>query len=334
MGILTLQREAGQIGRIRLGNKVSGVSKGGKEYTRPAKLDNFRFTTHSQYAAKAVADLLGGEPRPWVDAPSAGQWEVFTDRSEVNVIVPPGPKAVDSWYEMWQPAMCVRRCDGVTEQKTNRPCLCPSDVDARAAAAAKGNACRMTTRVNVMIPDLPGIGVWMLESHGFYAATEMTGVAEMLATAGANGVQIPARLRIEQRERRVYRGESQAPETKKFPVPVLEVLATLREIAGAAASGQRALGSSLPPETVPVRAAIGASTAPAITPGESSAVEGPQVFMDRAARAETTAALRIVWKQADTAKALDEFVQAPGEDVMEILGEALQRLAADLEAGA
>jgi hypothetical protein len=330
VGILTLQREAGQIGRIRLGSKVSGVSGSGKSYTRPGKLDNFRFTTHSEFAARAVAELLGGTPQPWKDAPSAGQWEVFTDRSEVNVIVPPGPKAVDSWYEMWQPAMCVRRCDGVTEQKTNHPCLCPSDVDARAAAAAKGNACRMTTRVNVMIPDLPGIGVWMLESHGFYAATEMTGVAEMLATAGANGVQIPARLRIEQRERRVYRGPDVAPETKKFPVPVLEVLATLREIAGAAANGQRAIGSSLPPETVPVRAAIAASVpAPA-----AIAATGAQSFMDRASAATSTPQLREIWKNASEAQVMDEFVTVPGSDVMEMLSEALQQRAADLEAGA
>lgn len=328
-----MQREAGQIGRIRLGNKVSGTTQGGKAYTRPAKLEAFRFTTHSEFAARAVAELLGGTASPWKDAPSAGQWEVFTDRSEVNVIVPPGPKAVDSWYEMWQPGMCVRRCDGVTEQKTAKPCLCPADQEVRAAAAGKGNACRMTTRVNVMIPDLPGIGVWMLESHGFYAATEMTGVAEMLATAGANGVQIPARLRIEQRERRVYMGEDAAPVSKKFPVPVLEVLATLREIAGAAATGQRALSSSLPPETVPVRAAI-TSTRATSAPAAIGA-GGAQSFLDRAYEAKTTPALRIVWKQADAAKVLEDFVTVPGGgDVLEMLSEALQQRAADLEAGA
>lgn len=333
MAILDLQREAGQIGRVRLGHSVdTGRVKNGRAIRKPVRNDSFRFTTHSEFAAQAVAELLGGQAKPWTrddGAPSAGQWQVFTERSEVNVLVPPGPKAVDSWYEMWQPGMCVRRCDGQTEQKSRQSCLCPADLEVRAAQAAKGQACRMTTRVNVMIPDLPGIGVWMLESHGFYAATEMTGVAEMLATAGARGVQIPARLRIEQRERRVYMGPDVAPVSKKFPVPVLEVLATLREIAGAAASGQRALASSLPPETIPVRAAITSAPVPAAIEATSA-----QALLSRAFAATTTAALREVWKEAQTAGVLDEFVEVPGSDVLEMFSEALQQRAVELEVSA
>lgn len=314
MPILTLQKEAGQIGRIRLGHSVdTGKVKNGRAIRKPVRDDCFRFTTHSDFAAHAVAELLGGEARPWTvqdGAPTAGQWQVATQRDQINVIVPPGPKAVDSWYEMWLPKMCVRRCDGEVEQKSGSACLCPADQEKRAAEAQFGRACKMTTRVNVMIPDLPGVGVWMLESHGFYAATEMTGVAEMLAAAGEYGVKIPARLRIEQRERRVYQGENDKPLTKKFPVPVLEVLATLREITAAASGGQQlSLAASMPPAIEPARAAISAGPAkPAPAAGPTSAPA--QVLADRAVAAKDKDELRAVWREAGPSLR-DEWVTVP-----------------------
>jgi hypothetical protein len=337
MGILSLQKQVGQIGRIRLGHTVAGTTKGGKHYTRPAKLESFRFTTHSEFAAHAVADLLGGEPRRWTrqaGAPREGMWEVFTERDQVNVTVPPGPRAVDSWYELWQPGMCVRRCDGETEQLSGEACLCPADQDVRARLAGKGEACRMTTRINVMIPDLPGIGLWMLESHGFYAATEMTGVAELLAGVGQSGVMIPALLRIEQRERRIYRGRDQESETRKFPVPVLEVLATMREIAGAAASGQRAL--ALPPPVAPVKAAIGAGPAPAAAEAPAAAAPAPtdqesiaQALADRALCATDDQELRAIWEEARPV--LDEWVSVPHYEELISLSDVIKERKHDFD---
>jgi hypothetical protein len=192
--------------------------------------------------------------------------------------------------------------------------LCPADQDVRARLAGKGEACRMTTRVRVMIPDLPGIGVWMLESHGYYAATELTGVAEMIAAAGQNGVLVPARIRIEQRERRIYRGEGVDPETRKYPVPVLEVLSTMREIAAAAESGQRAV-LALPPATAPAKAAIASGRASESTaPPTGQPAEGPspaQQLADRALCANTDQELRQVWLDAEAQSLFDEWVSVP-----------------------
>ncbi len=339
MSIIHLQREAGQIGRIRIGTSVdTGRVKNGRAVRQPKKLTGFRFTTHSEFAAAAVAELLGGEAVAWSTddgAPTSGQWQVFTEADQINVIVPPGPKAVDSWYEMWLPKMCVRRCDGQTEQKSGQACLCPEDLERRAADAARGAACRMTTRVNVMVPDLPGVGVWMLESHGFYAATEMTGVAEMLAAAGQHGVKIPARLRIEQRERRVYQGEGNKPLVKNFPVPVLEVLATLRQIADAAATGQLSLAASMPPAIESARTAISAGPAPsdAADGAAGGAARGPAVLAREALAASSTTVLDALWAEASPKGWLDEVVE-DSDGVLEPLGGLIRGRWSDIAGGA
>lgn len=331
MAILDLQKRAATIGRIRIGNQVpTGKVKDGKPVMRPAKLGAFRLTTSSEYAARAVADLLGGAAQRWESAPTAGQWEVFTDRDQVSVMIPPSATAVDSWYELWTAAGCVRRCDGQAEQKSGQGCLCPADQTLRATQAKQGRACRMTTRVNVLVPDLPGVGQWMLESHGYYAAVELAGTAELLAHASARGLIIPAVLRIEQRETRIPRGD-QAPEVRKYPVPVLEVLATLREITAAAESGQRALSASMPPAIEPARAALGAGPdmpAPAASP---EAPAPAQLLADRALCVRDVPELRKLWQEANGARLLDEWVTVPHYQELVSLSDVISERNQDFE---
>lgn len=332
MAILDIQRRAAQIGRIRIGNQVpSGkFNTDGSPKMRPAKLGAFRLTTSSEYAAKATADLLGGAAQRWEGAPTAGQWEVFTDRDQMSVMIPPSPTAVDSWYEMWTAAGCTRRCDGHVEQKSGQDCLCPADQALRSAQAKAGRACRMTTRVNVLIPDLPGVGQWMLESHGYYAAVELSGTAELLAQASARGLVIPAVLRIEQRERRIPRPD-QAPLVNKFAVPVLEVLATLREITAAAESGQRALSASMPPAIEPVRVAISAGQPAAVVAELHDGSEPAQVLASRALCVHNDVELRQVWEDANEAGLLEEWVTVPHYDELICLGDVIKERKQDFE---
>src|SRR3990172_7696614 len=44
-------------------------------------------------------------------------------------------------------------------------------------------ACKITTLLNVMLPRIPGLGVWRLESHGWNAATVLPGTLEVLMMA-------------------------------------------------------------------------------------------------------------------------------------------------------
>jgi hypothetical protein len=264
MPILDMQRKGQQIGRLRIGQQIKASN--GK--MRPAKLDSFRFTTGSRVAADAVAHLYGGTVRDW-----EGEYEVVTDKSAIGVTVPPRDQIVTQWYEMWSKGGCQRRCDSQTEQISGGPCLCPhssdpDDVEAVAEQALERSrlahlnppqACKLVTRINVMIPDLPGLGVWRLDTGSYYAAAEIGDSGELMHMARDRGVFLPAMLRIEQRSR-VAGGQ-----TKRFPVPVLEVLATFRDIAtGAIEAG--GLVAQLPPAPDGERRAIAAAS-----PGPSPA---------------------------------------------------------------
>jgi hypothetical protein len=44
--------------------------------------------------------------------------------------------------------------------------------------------CAITTRVNVMLRDVPALGQWLLVSKGYHAAVTLPPAAELLAQAG------------------------------------------------------------------------------------------------------------------------------------------------------
>jgi len=247
MPLLDIQRRGRQIGEIRLGVAVRDAN--GK--ARPTKLESLRFTTKSQSIAGRVAELLGGQMRPVRLQNGTDTFEVITDATEVPVLVPPGDNVISQWYEMWTAAGCARRCDGETEQITQSPCKCVSDPKLRAEQAKTGSACKPVTRLNVMLPDLPDLGVWLLSSTGFNAAQELGGAAEVLAAARDKGVIIPAKLRLEQREKR-----TPGKPTNKFVVPVLEMEATLRQMTEL----QKGDIAAALPSPVPSTLAIGSST--------------------------------------------------------------------------
>jgi hypothetical protein len=294
MPILTLQRRSQEIGRIRIGATVK-LPDG---RVRPTKLDAFRFTTRSRYAANAIATTIGGQVRAWDDAPTGDQWEVITDCTSLPVAVPPGDAALSQWYEMWSGGGCQRRCDGVTEARSQKPCLCPEDPAERTAAAARGKACKPTTRVNVIIPDLPGLGVWRIESRGYYAAVELGGSAELLAAARAQGVIVPAVLRLEQRQV-VNDGK-----TDKFAVPVLDILPTLRELTGL--SPAAGIAQSLPPAPPPPRTAIAA--------GPTSAPTTPQGCADAVRTCTDRVLLAELGRYAREKNWMDDYVSSNPAD--------------------
>lgn len=245
MSIKDLQRRGRQIGEIRLGEVIRPAS--GKPY--PSKLSSFRLTTKSPQTAQAVAQLLGGQARHIELLNGNKTWEVLTDATELPVMVPPGDNVISQFYEMWTAAGCARRCDGEIEQLSQEPCKCPSDSAMRSNLAKSGGACKPITRVNVMLPDLPDLGVWLLSSTGWNAANELGGAAEVLAAARNQGVIIPATLRLEQRTTRKV---GQKP--NHFVVPVLEIRASLRQMTELQAGD---IAGALP-EARPQVAAIGA----------------------------------------------------------------------------
>jgi hypothetical protein len=266
MPLLDRQRTGREVGRIRIGITVIGKN----DKKRPAKLGTFRFTSGSRIAIATIADLFGGQAREWADRP--GQYEVITDAREIPVAVPPGEAFISQDYELWTGGGCARRCDGRIARlyagggEQARECVCPPDLGDRMMAAADGNACKPTTRLNVIIPDVEGLGVWRLESHGNYAADELAGTAELMAKAREHGVVIPAMLRLEERQGARRPGR----EPHKFVVPVLEPLVNLRQLA----SGQLPAGglaAMLPPAPAGAKALTAGPTAPPPPPVERPA---------------------------------------------------------------
>lgn len=266
MPMKDLQARAAKVGRIRTG---ISVIKDGKQ--RPEKLTRFLLTTESRHVADAIAEVYGGKVDPFHPMGGAQRgWQVLVDIDEIPVAVPPGEQVLSQWWEMWTAGGLQRRCDGETasvwegtkdnpkpEQRV--PCKCPADLGDRAAAAAlkTPKACRPSTRVSLILPDVPGTGTFMVESHGIYAAQELGGVAELMHRASSAGVILPAVLRLEQREGVRRPGQT----TNRFAVPVLQLQHSMRELLELAERGPSA--SALPPAP---RRALTAGSSPAGSP--------------------------------------------------------------------
>jgi len=295
MPILSLQRQLTEQGRIRIGVQVT---KNGK--SRPEKLETFRFTTASRDRADSVASAFGGEVVPWLNDGRDG-WEVITPAKEIPVLIPPG-QPVSQWFELWSGGGCQRRCDGVTEKQSGKACLCPADPAMRSALSATGQACKPTTRLNVMLRDVLGVGVWRLESHGFYAAVELAGMAELLSEANARGVRLPATLRLEQRSAK------RDGQTRRYAVPVLDVGATPAALLGADTA---------------TRATLTAPDAALALPAGSDA----QAAADAALAAPDSDSLRAVYVRASEHEILEAEVIGRGGEIIRLYDLILARRA-------
>ena len=212
--ILDLQRRQRELGRIRMGDK------GGKG--QPQKLSHFRLTSSARHLLEEAAGLWGGEVRVWEGSPSEGAFELYTQTDSLPIVIPPSAEPVSQWYEQWSAGGCTHRCDGVRNHIDDSPCSCTDET----RGTPKG--CKATTRVNVMLPDLPDVGVWRLETHGINAAYELPGTIEVIQMASATGRFLTGRLRIEHRTSR------KGGQTRKFIVPVIDLDVTV----GALMSGE------------------------------------------------------------------------------------------------
>lgn len=281
MPILTIQRRQTEVGRIRIGESVDTgrTNKHGQPIRKPVKLQKFRFTSASKTLIEQVAAAFGGTPAEWEpQGGGAKQWEVYTDAQSISVVVP--PNAVSQWYEAWNGGQCVRRCDGQREMLKDRPCVCPADPGDRNPMSD----CKPTTRVSLMLADVPGIGVWRLESHGFYAATELPAAAELLAAAGG---YIAGRLEIEQRTAKRPKANGNGVETRHWMVPVLHVDAAPKAIlSGTPVQPQREV------EGPPVRPQIEAAPANTLT---------AERVLEMTAMCKTVAQVKQLWEDAKAA---------------------------------
>lgn len=205
--IIGVQRRMAELGRIRIGSKTPSGA--------PKKLDTFRLTSASQMLLEAAASEYGGDVKEWTGAPDEGYFELVTTSDTLDAILPPvfsdrdgSPTLPYSQaFEHWGKGGCLRRCDGETEVLKNQPCSC--DPESR--------ECKITTRLNVMLPKVPGFGVWRYESHGWHAATVLPGTLDVLMLAASEQRFIPAVLRLEQKSAK------REGQTHRFSVVVIDL---------------------------------------------------------------------------------------------------------------
>lgn len=236
MTIKNLPVRYSELGRCRLGEKVT-TTKDGKKVTRPTKGEYLRFTSNDRLYLEALAAKYGGTVEEWPDGEQL--FQLTTESAFVSVLLPPDP--IDTSYERWGSGGIAKRCDGelalVPVQDgeggfmEERPCLCRAEelIPGDRADMKKG-ACQVTLRMRLVLPDVPGIGVWLCTSHSIYGAMELPGQVELLQTIAAKGILIPAEFGIEKRtEKKPWERYA-----RDFIVPVLRVRASLADLAAGA----------------------------------------------------------------------------------------------------
>jgi hypothetical protein len=298
------QTRNAEVGRIRIGQYVTPEGKRG----RPVKLDRFRLTSTTEDHIRVAAAEYGGEPRPY--SPQGGgvqQWEVVTEADALDVWIV-NRQIIDPVYEMWGAGRtCTRRCDGEWNTVLQESCLC-NDPERRPADPRQ--LCKITTRVNVMLPRVAGLHSWRLETHSENAAVEMA-APSVAGLVRAAQVPVPATLRLRKELRRERNHDKGTFETKDFYVPWFDLS---RIGAQALAGGEEAITAALTgagaPELLADQRAIGAapvpvSAVPASTPPARDPVDGTAVLSD----GELARILAAVEK-ADTLDALEKLKTA------------------------
>lgn len=188
--MLDVQQRQATVYRIRFGAQVP-TSNGKK---RPAKLtEQIRVTALNPAVIDAFIDVYGGERKEWKPDEHRTEWEVYLPTTMLSIVLLPG-QSLSQWWELWKGTVCQRRCDGVTDTKSKKPCLCPSRDPAERTASK--NECNPVTRVHVICPDVAVIGAGMMISNGLIAAETLP---ESIANADAAlrlGYFVPATLTV------------------------------------------------------------------------------------------------------------------------------------------
>lgn len=233
--LIERQRRLYEVGIIRIGEKRT--AKSGKEY--PATRDTFRLTSANKLALEEAQKAYGGELRPWEGHP--GEFELLTEAARIKVIFSTKPEgeegdmqSLSQWWERWAGNTCTHRCDGCTAkvwvatgEKNSKgqpihihgqtPCVCDHEAEDFKELQAKGRACKLISRVSVILPEVPALGLWRLNTSSDSFDAEVTGLLDLIEQLGLTGL-ISMYMSIDWREKRTGSGE----DTSKFAVVKLE----------------------------------------------------------------------------------------------------------------
>jgi hypothetical protein len=284
--ILNRQRQLAEQGRLRLG--LTTTASSGK--ARPKASATWIVTSHSQEHVEAAAALWGGTVERWQPMGNcAEQWRVISEAYAVDAILPPGEPLMQA-YELWSKGGCQRRCDGVTEQFTGAPCICAAKFGEQWHEQPNGTVCDTKSRLKVILPDMPGMGSWRVETGSYYAADAMAGLIDVIRGTVGEQTLIPIRLRIEPRTR-IAGGQ-----TKQFVVPVLELRGvTAGELLGGTFQGIRSV------EAAKEQRAIGA--------GSEDLKAVAELYLERARQCTDLDGVSKLWHEAKESGHLTNWLE-------------------------
>jgi hypothetical protein len=216
-------------GRIPRAGKISAgytdvKMTNGKAVTFPVKSRTLVFRGPDCKQLEAAAAIVGGDVSASPNPRAEGMWRLVSRATAVDVMIADELRDRPGRYEFWGKQGKLRDCDGRNcrflidvqsgERQENVPCFCA----AHGLSTEAPDACRITTRLNVIIPafvDIPGMGVWQLESRGRSTFSDLKGLFGLCRALGLPGVfGLPVALRIEI----VRRRSPQTGEGWEFPV--------------------------------------------------------------------------------------------------------------------
>lgn len=282
--IVERQRRLIEVGIIRVGER-----KGERTPGRPRT--TFRITSRHKDVLEVIAEVYGGKVVPW----EKGLFEVCIESASIKALfsireLPDGDlESLSRNFEEWKGNTCTKRCDGQTctvwkeigkgtdgkpkHERAAVPCEC--DPDAR--------KCKLVSRVSVILPEIPALGLWRLNTGSTHFESEVVALVETIRQLGLPS-PVPVTLTISTRESRTGPGDS----TCKYPVVEIKLDPSPVSIA-ALVSGIREKAFALPQGLgdVPVAAL------PGQTSDESEAIE-PEIvpeIVDEATDWEWTVAL-------------------------------------------
>lgn len=208
-----------ELGAIRFGHQVTNDK--GKTY--PVSLEKPRLTSSDRTVLENAAKVpsIGGEVKDWANqATGEAGYELYTEATSLDVMLPLGMGVTicDQVFERYARGFRVGWSDGYMVHEVNQKHAWvdrPVDGD-----ELEGKDWSRVTRLRLMLADVPGAGVWTLNTSSAYAAHELPAVIAYLAqmTVGA-AEPVSARLTTTGKTQRKIGPEG--PETKKFRYPVL-----------------------------------------------------------------------------------------------------------------
>jgi len=260
-----------RVGKISAGY-TDAKTTNGRTVTFPVKSRTLVFRASDHKQLEAAAAIVGGKVSASPNPRAEGTWRLISRATAIDVVIADELRDRPGRYEFWGKNGKLRDCDGRScrflidaqsgERRENVPCFCA----AYKLSIGDSDGCRITTRLNVIIPafaDIRGMGVWQLESRGRSTFSDLKGLFRLCRALGLPGMfGLPVTLGIE-----IVRSLSpQMGQAWEFPVFRFFPRISYNE----ALSRIRAFQAGVSPAQLPAPDDSGPPLGAALTPDEES----------------------------------------------------------------